>query len=101
MSLHHDEKREENIVDELEGLAQSKPSILAGDDEGDYTVISSTSHSLNHTNIAVEENILENGNDIVNELTNEEIALKEEEINEGNALTTYFLLLTHSRSLLQ
>ena len=76
MSLHRDETREENITEALEELAQSKPSILAGD-EGDYTVLHSTTHSLHHPNIVVDA-----------DMTTEEIALKEEEINEGDVLTT-------------
>lgn len=86
MSLHRDETREENITEALEELAQSKPSILAGD-EGDYTILHSATHSLHHPNIVVDADSLESGNDIVN-MTTEEIALKEEEIDEGDVLTT-------------
>ena len=101
MLLHHDVSREEKIVGEMEGLAQSKPSILAGDDEGDYTVLHSTTHSLtSHGNIAVGE-MLESDTDVVDSTLKEDTMVKEEEINEGSLLThslTHSLTLTHSCS---
>jgi len=86
MLLHHDVSREKKIVGEIEGLAHSKPSILAGDDEGDYTVLHSTTHSLtSHGNIAV--GMLESDTDVVDSTLKEDTMAKEEEINEGSLLT--------------
>ena len=89
MSLHHDEKQEDNIVEEIEELAQVKPSILAGDEED--TILRTNPPSLAHTNVLIED-ILESSVDVAASTIIEATTLREEEINEGNNLTISLLI---------